>query len=582
MFRGEEDDSDYIPKLYYSSPDFDPERASDEIEEGLNRYKKELTRVQKSHSRHTIPPNMSSIQQAKMKQLRNQDDNKFKILNADKNLGQSIAHTTFITERGVQEHLSNEDVYRKVPEQQAHTLQKGFELQMERFITKASSTKAKAKISKAERTFLSRGLKQEKGSISKFYLTAKVHKPDLEHRPIVANCGTPQSVLSRWIDYKLQKVKSHIGTYIKDSNDLIDKLKELDLPSNARGFKADANKMYTSIDIEHGLEVLRQFLEELEQEGNLPLDFDIDLIVEAASLVMRWNIFEYGDCHFIQKRGTAMGTPFACIWASIYYWMHEKHVLIPKYESKIPLLVRFIDDIYGILKLGDDDGMSADELEQFESDLDEFGPCFLTWDMEQPTKSVDFLDLTVTIDNGKVSTRTFRKERNLYQYLSPLSNHPRGIIKSMIHGMLKQYFRQNSNREDYWKNAMLLHRYLRKRGWQRDTIDPIFIKAHNKITQQSKTKKKPAQVQTTQEDTNLSKMVILHQEYHSHGITRNEIRNAYDKHLGELLSQDVQDGGLGIDRTIVAFHRPPNLRDLLQSSRLRQVQGSEVSTYFGG
>ena len=53
-------------------------------------------------------------------------------------------------------------------------------------------------------------------------------------------------------------------------------------------------------------------------------------------------------------------------------------------------------------------------------------------------------------------------------------------------------------------------------------------------------------------------------------------------YLGELLSQDVQDGGLGIDRTIVAFHRPPNLRDLLQSSRLRQVQGSEVSTYFGG
>ena len=178
-------------------------------------------------------------------------------------------------------------MYRKLPEQLAHTLQKGFELKMERFITKASSAKAKAKISKAERTFLSRGLKQERGSISKFYLNAKVHKPNLEHRPIVANCGTSQSVLSRWIDYKLQKVKSHIGTYIKDSNDLIDKLKELDLPSNARGFKADANKMYTSIDIEHGLEVLRQFLEELEQEGNLPLDFDIDLIVEAAQRILR-------------------------------------------------------------------------------------------------------------------------------------------------------------------------------------------------------------------------------------------------------------------------------------------------------
>jgi len=45
-----------------------------------------------------------------MKQLRNQKDNKLKILDADKNLGQSVADTTFITERGVIEHLSKEDV----------------------------------------------------------------------------------------------------------------------------------------------------------------------------------------------------------------------------------------------------------------------------------------------------------------------------------------------------------------------------------------------------------------------------------------------------------------------------------------
>ena len=65
-------------------------------------------------------------------------------------------------------------------------------------------------------------------------------------------------------------------------------------------------------------------------------------------------------------------------------------------------------------------------------------------------------------------------------------------------------------------------------------------------------------------------------------ISRKEIRAAYDKRLGLLLSRDTNDGGLGIKRTIVAFHRPPNLRDLLQSSKLNEVEGSEVSTYFGG
>ena len=80
---------------------------------------------------------MSSIQQSLMRQLRNQPNNKLMILDADKNLGQAVADTTYITRRAVIEHLSNEDVYKKLPERQARTLQRGFEIMMESFINKA-------------------------------------------------------------------------------------------------------------------------------------------------------------------------------------------------------------------------------------------------------------------------------------------------------------------------------------------------------------------------------------------------------------------------------------------------------------
>ena len=120
-------------------------------------------------------------------------------------------------------------------------------------------------------------------------------------------------------------------------------LTELDeLPPNAYLIKADARKMYTCIDTAHGLAILRQFLEELEAQGDLPVHFNIDLIVEAAALVMRWNIFEYGNCYFQQLRGTAMGTPAAVMWSIIYYWWHEKHTLIPKYGNKLLLLKRLL------------------------------------------------------------------------------------------------------------------------------------------------------------------------------------------------------------------------------------------------
>ena len=44
--------------------------------------------------------------------------------------------------------------------------------------------------------------------------------------------------------------------------------------------------MYTNIDTKHALKVLRKFLDELEEEGNLPPDFDIDMTTQATTLIM--------------------------------------------------------------------------------------------------------------------------------------------------------------------------------------------------------------------------------------------------------------------------------------------------------
>ena len=69
-------------------------------------------------------------------------------------------------------------------------------------------------ISSAEATYLKRGLKQNKDNLARFYLSVKVHKEQLKHRPIVATIGTTQHVLSRWLDYTFQPFKEFISTYI--------------------------------------------------------------------------------------------------------------------------------------------------------------------------------------------------------------------------------------------------------------------------------------------------------------------------------------------------------------------------------
>ena len=183
-------------------------------------------------------------------------------------------------------------------------------------------------------------------------------------------------------------MKPFILTWIKDSNQFLNYVtafvklqKNGRLPSNARFVTADAISMYTNIDTGHALKVLRWFLEELKREGKLPPDFDIDMIIEAATIVMRWNIVEFGDAFLKQLIGTAMGTPVEVTWATIYFYWHEIHVLIPKYGRKMILNYRFVDDICALALFGGDDGFSPDEFDEFKQDINDFG--LLRWEVNE-------------------------------------------------------------------------------------------------------------------------------------------------------------------------------------------------------
>ena len=327
------------------------------------------------------------MQQALARRLEKNDI--YKVIDSDKNCGQALIEVEYCTERSVSDHLSDTTVYRRIPKHTAKTFVSCVENYLiEGFISKYRANKV---LSEAEATYLNRGLDKCRGGIARFYTTVKVHKSPIKFRPIVSTCGTAVSVLSSWLDYQLQKLKQHISTYLKDSDDLIEQLKELEpLQYNAKLITADARQMYTEINTDHALEVLKMFLEELDDEGKLPSSFDINAVLEAAKIVMRWNIFECGDCYFRQMTGTAMGTPAACMWAVIYYYWHEKHLLLPRHHKTVPFLRRYIDDMIAVVLVGGEDGATADDFESFKSDLNNFGPKPLIWDANDPAQSVDF------------------------------------------------------------------------------------------------------------------------------------------------------------------------------------------------
>ena len=159
---------------------------------------------------------------------------------------------------------------------------------------------------------------------------------------------------------------------------------------------------------------------------------------------------------------TAADVPIAVVmWVTLYFGYHEAHCLIPKYGSYLLYFRRFIDDIFGIWL---DNG--SNQWVDFCNDINNFG--ILTWEINKPSNSVDFLDLTLTIKGSKIVSKTYQKAMNLYLYLPAVSAHPRSCLKGTTFGLVRRYYAQNTLQSNYIHYIVLLYRHLMDQGWEQD------------------------------------------------------------------------------------------------------------------
>jgi hypothetical protein len=141
---------------------------------------------------------------------------------------------------------------------------------------------------------------------------------------------------SCWIDYWFQQLRPLIPSFIKKSEQLIGNLKDLgELPPGALLFKANEKSMYTNIDTEHAILVINQWLNDLSQKVQLPPGFPLIPLKKVLEIVMRNNVFEFGDTRYLQLMGTAMGTSSACMYATIYFAIHEMETLLPNFNRNL-------------------------------------------------------------------------------------------------------------------------------------------------------------------------------------------------------------------------------------------------------
>ena len=302
------------PKKMYVKSKWQPENTDTHIEEQIKNF---ISQIQKEKEkllkRNIKATNLTMLQQKHIKLLKNNKD--FIILMADKNLGPCIMERKEYIKSILNEHLNHHQTYTQLNNTQATTMLQNMRK------TCISILSANVQQTTAdEKKFFARQLQPELNHrIPQFYGMPKVHKNKLPipFRPVISQCGSLSAIISTYIDYKLQTFTKAMPSYIQNSTKLLEKLDKFpQLPKNTKLFTSDATSMYTNIDPDEGINVLRKYITTYKSEVKETVN--TELICDLTKLVMNTNIFKFGDTWWHQQIGTAMGTPCACIYATIF------------------------------------------------------------------------------------------------------------------------------------------------------------------------------------------------------------------------------------------------------------------------
>ena len=120
-------------------------------------------------------------------------------------------------------------------------------------------------------------------------------------------------------------------------------------------------------------------------------------------------------------------------YATIYYGIYEEKFL-PHHSRHVIYYRRFIDNVIGVWCPNKNQQQDTLEWNAFWNTMNAFPG--LTWEFSEPSKTVNFMDMTMTFNkSNKIDTTLLEKPLNLHLYIPPLCSSTRatsGIVYSNL------------------------------------------------------------------------------------------------------------------------------------------------------
>ncbi|VEN51651.1 unnamed protein product [Callosobruchus maculatus] len=197
------------------------------------------------------------------------------------------------------------------------------------------------------------------------------------------------------------------------SYELVDTLKELNLPSNYILISLDVTSLFTNIPKQLIINLITKYWKKICEFTNIPQTTFIEII----NVCFDTSYFVFHGIFYQQLDGTAMGNPCSPVLANLV--MEELiHTIIQSLDFEVPLIKLYVDDT--ILAI------PADKVEHVLNRFNSYHQKIqFTIEYENSSSSIPFLDICLTRTNeGKVLFNWYEKPISSGRLLNFYSYHP--------------------------------------------------------------------------------------------------------------------------------------------------------------
>ena len=478
-------------------------------------------------------------------------------------------------------HLNNTEIYHRISQEEAQSAAQKIKTNINSWLSRFHNT-----VGKDVTTYIRQHLRTNSASpFGQFYILYKIHKGPNNGRwptrPVCSDVSSMTHGLGKWITEMLQPIAQNQKSYFKDSFTLKDQLMNISIPPGGKLFTCDATSMYTNIRTGPAIEHISRYLR--AECGKTYHHYNVDALIEAIHIVFKNNIIAFGDTFWKQISGTGMGISPAPPWATIFFGLFETE-LYQRWFTNLGFYRRFIDDVIGIWTPNPCPITNETLWNAFKHDMQQWHG--LHWTFEDLSTSVNFMDLTISITNGRLTTTVYEKPQNLYLYLPPHSSHPRGIETGLIYGQVRRIRRLCSNKDDSDTYIKRLFQRLVARGHKPESLVPIFTRAEFDMTYPLKHKDTHLDRTNSQRQRQTDRALFFHMKYHPEDPPRRLIQHLWQQYVAKPpnetpLSQLTNNEGNPIcsDRLIVAYSCHLNLRNIFSVRNINN-RGKKVSHYL--